>query len=80
MAGFNNPRFEYEQEYGGQRQDFATVEPSDPVRMTANRRSLIEGLVREACLHLVQEPLPVYWSAAFDAWIGAQDVVVLERH
>ena len=77
--GFNDPRFEFNHEYGGHRQDFATVEPSDPERMTAYRRSLIDRLVREAGLRLVQEPLPGYWSGAFDAWIGAQDVVVLER-
>jgi SAM-dependent methyltransferase len=77
--GFNNPRFEFNHEYGGHRQDFATVEPSDPERMTAYRRSLIERLAREAGLRLVQEPLPGYWSGAFDHWIGAQDVVVLER-
>jgi hypothetical protein len=77
--GFNNLRFEFNHEYGGHRQDFATVEPSDPERMTAYRRSLIERLAREAGLRLVQEPLPGYWSGAFDHWIGAQDVVVLER-
>ena len=77
-TGFDNPRFEFNHPYGGFGQDFATVEPADPERMTAYRRTLIERLARDAGLRLVQEPLPGYWSGAFDTWIGAQDVVVLE--
>lgn len=74
--GFDNPRFEFNHEYGGCGTDFATVEPADPERMTAYRRSLVERLAREAGLRLAREPLPGYWSGAGDSWIGAQDVLV----
>ncbi len=75
--GFDNARFEFNHEYGGHGSEFATVEPTDPERMTAYRRSLVTRLARDAGLRLAGEPLPGYWSGAFDGWIGAQDVLLL---
>lgn len=74
--GFDNPRFEFNHGYSGWGNEFATVEPTDPERMTAYRLSLLERLARDAGLLLVRPPLPGYWSAVTDAWIGAQDVLV----
>lgn len=77
--GFDNPRFEFRHGYRDYGEEFATVEPADPERMTAYRRSLVERLAGAAGLRLAQDPLPGYWSAATDAWIGAQDVLVFTR-
>jgi len=74
--GFDNARFAFDHGYGGFGDEFATVEPSDPERMTAYRRSLVERLAQRAGLRLACEPLPGYWSAASEAWIGAQDLLV----
>lgn len=76
--GFDNPRFEFNHQYAGYGDQFATVEPTDPERMTAYRRSLVERLARDAGLRLACEPLPGYWSAATDSWIGAQDILVFD--
>jgi SAM-dependent methyltransferase len=75
--GFDNPRFEFVNRYRDWGEAFATVEPSDPERMTAYRESLLERFAAEAGLQLVGPPLPGYWSGATDAWIGAQDLIVL---
>lgn len=57
---------------------FASSFPEDPERMTAYRLSLVERLAREGGLSLAGEPLPGYWSGNAN-WVGAQDLVVLER-
>jgi SAM-dependent methyltransferase len=75
--GFDNPRFEFDHHLAGWGDGFATVEPSDPERMTAYRLSLVEQLATDAGLRLCEPPLPGYWSGAHDAWIGAQDLIVL---
>lgn len=57
---------------------FAASFPTDPERMTAYRLSLVEQLAGEAGLVLAGEPLPGYWSGRAN-WVGAQDLLVLER-
>jgi SAM-dependent methyltransferase len=77
-GAFARTDFDFGREHG-EADGFATAFPDDPERMTAYRLSLVKRLAREAGLRLARKPLPGYWSGAAANWVGAQDLVVLER-
>jgi SAM-dependent methyltransferase len=77
--GFASPAFAFDHHVPAAGDDFAVAVPDDPERMTAYRLALVERLAADAGLRLAEPPLPGLWSGAFDRWIGAQDVVVLEH-
>ena len=47
--------------------------------MTAYGLGLLRRFAREAGLDLDGEPVPGLWSGAFEAPVGAQDLVVLRK-
>jgi hypothetical protein len=58
---------------------FAIAVPENPEEMTAYSLDLVRSLAADAGLRLLQDPVPGLWSGRWDAPVGAQDVVVLER-
>jgi hypothetical protein len=58
---------------------FAIVVPDNPEQMTAYRFKLLERFAADAGLSLAQAPVPGLWSGATDTWVGAQDLLVLEK-
>lgn len=77
--GFDRPIFNFDHAYKSYGDEFATVVPENPEQMTAYRLSLIERYAAKANLVLAQPPVPGLWSGQFERWIGAQDVIILEK-
>jgi SAM-dependent methyltransferase len=59
--------------------DFATVEPDNLDQMTAYRLDMIRRFAGKVGLELDQPPLPGLWSGSSETWVGAQDVVILQK-
>jgi SAM-dependent methyltransferase len=78
-AAFARSIFDFDHGWGAWGDDFATVHPDDPERMTAYRLALLERFAREAGLRLAQPPVPGMWSGQVEQWVGSQDVVVMEH-
>lgn len=76
--GFARPDFNFDHGHGAVA-DFAIATPEDPERMTAYGLGLLRRFAGEAGLDLEGEPVPGQWSGAFDAPIGAQDLLVLRK-
>jgi SAM-dependent methyltransferase len=77
--GFDRPIFDFDHGYKSYGKEFATVVPDNPEQMTAYRLSLIERYAAEAKLVIAQPPVPGLWSGKFENWIGAQDIIILEK-
>lgn len=77
--GFDRPIFNFDHAYEPYGDEFATVVPDNPEQMTAYRIALIERIADQANLVFAQEPVPGVWSGQFENWIGAQDLVILEK-
>lgn len=77
--GFAREGFDFEHhldEFGSR---FAFADPDNLEMMTAFSTDLVETCAREAGLRLAEPPLPGFWSGSSETWVGAQDLVVLEK-
>ena len=77
--GFANRYFDFDHAYEDYGDDFAVVDPTKPEETTAYRAELLEQFARSAGLRLVIPPLAGMWSGTADLWVGAQDLLVLEK-
>ena len=75
--GFAQHDFDFDHAHGGHGRDFAISFPNDPERMTAYSLGMLQRFAAEAGLELHDAPVPGLWSGAFDAPVGAQDLIVL---
>ncbi|TNC74073.1 class I SAM-dependent methyltransferase [Rubellimicrobium roseum] len=77
--GFARPHFDFDHRLAEYGDDFATVVPSDPERMTAYRLSLVRSMAEQVGLEVEGEPVPGLWSGSFEVPIGMQDLVILRK-
>lgn len=77
--GFARSDFDFDHQYASFRDDFAIANPDNPEKMTAYRARLIERLAAEAGLRMSVPPLPGLWSGSHENWVGAQDLVILQK-
>jgi SAM-dependent methyltransferase len=78
-SGFARPIFNFDNHYANYGEEFATVVPENPEQMTAYRNSLLSRFAEQADLHFARPALPGLWSGSTPTWIGAQDLLVLEK-
>jgi SAM-dependent methyltransferase len=76
--GFARADFNFDHAFGDHGNDFRIVVPENPEQMTAYRLALLQRYATDARLEVAQM-LPGLWSGASTSWIGAQDVLVLQR-
>lgn len=76
---FALPIFNFDHSYGEYGDQFAIVSPNNPEEMTAYRLSLIKHFATQAGLELAHEPVPGIWSGTHVNWIGAQDLIILQK-
>lgn len=76
--GFARADFDFDHPYGDYGDDFRIVVPENPEQMSAYRLDLLRRFATDAGLTIAQV-LPGLWSGASRSWIGAQDVLVLQR-
>lgn len=77
--GFARDDFNFDHPFDTYGNLFAIAAPTDPERMTAYSLELLERFASDAQLSLAQAPVPGLWSASTNTWIGAQDLLVLEK-
>jgi hypothetical protein len=77
--GFSHPRFNFDYSYGRPAGDFAVADPDNPEPMTAYSLRLIVRMATQAGLELAQAPVPGLWSGSSPTWVGAQDLVILQK-
>jgi SAM-dependent methyltransferase len=77
--GFARRSFDFDHSYGDYDDEFAIVVPENPEEMTAYRLNLLSRYAQAAGLCFVQEPIPGLWSGSTPTWVGAQDLLVLEK-
>lgn len=77
---FNLPYFNLDHYFDRYGRDFATAQPDNPEDMTGFRSSWLESKGRDAGLFIVHPILPGLWSGSHDSWVGAQDIIIFEKH
>lgn len=78
--GFDHPRFNFDYPYGSfDQREFAIANPKNYEEMTAYSKQLIERMASEAGLKLQRPVVPGQWSGSTLTWVGAQDLIVLEK-
>ncbi|MGB7085116.1 MAG: class I SAM-dependent methyltransferase [Phormidesmis sp.] len=77
--GFNRSDFNFDHTYGEYGDSFAIAAPDNPEQMTAYRLQLIENFAADANLSWNQKPIPGLWSGTNTSWVGAQDLILLEK-
>jgi len=77
--GFSSDGFNFDYPYEKYGNLFAIAAPADPEQMTAYRLELLERFAADAQLSVVQAPVSGFWSGTTDTWVGAQDLLVLEK-
>lgn len=77
--GFASPEFNFDHHYGSYGNDFATVVPDNPEQMTAYNICMLGQFAAEANMKPAVPPLPGLWSGAKETWVGAQDLLILNK-
>lgn len=78
--GFQHPRFNFDHGWSGfDPRQCAVANPKNPEEMTAYSLALLEQLAADAGLRLQQPIVPGVWSGSTTTWVGAQDLLILER-
>ncbi len=77
--GFSRDAFNFDHPYGTYGNQFAIVVPDNPEQMTAYRLALFERFATDAGLSFAQAPVMGLWSGTSTTWVGAQDLLVLEK-
>jgi SAM-dependent methyltransferase len=76
--GFAKPDFAFDHQYEDYGDRFAISRPSKPEYMTAYRTDLMREFAEKAGL-VLKERLPGRWSGCTENWIGAQDLLLLQK-
>ncbi len=78
-AGFDLASFDFEHHLDEFGKRFAVSDPNNLEFMTAYATNLIEEYADQAGLRFRGAPTLGHWSASSDTWVGAQDLIVLEK-
>jgi SAM-dependent methyltransferase len=77
--GFSRSAFNLDYSYQDYGSDFAIAMPNNPENMTGYKIDLLGRFATDAGLSWAEEPITGFWSGTTSHWIGAQDLVVLQK-